>query len=290
MSAPANRNQSKVRAARQELVKVMEDIEMKSVERFSKANHWIYKNLRLIRFAKITAGVAVVGLTLAIIVSIPFGNTGASAPASNIGSGKVVSQSFESQTLSDLHPVSEEQTPNDIVIDRESPPKEEIIDFFGESVVAVLGYDVLAAKLDSAWPLTNQEIERIDAEVDLMLAAAKPATSPQLLSREVARLDDQIDMVLLNAVYQTTETNEAAQYEIKRLEQEVDAALLVASQDSSVNLQQVNHEIERLDHQIEAIREAQTQRLSETTAESTRVIEYLEQRADDLLAASRHQQ
>ena len=290
MSAPANRNQSKVRAARQELVKVMENTEMKSVERFSKANHWIYKNLRLSRFAKITASVAVVGLTLAIIVSIPFGNTGASAPASNIGSGKVVSQSFESQTLSDLHPVSEEQTPNDIVIDRESPPKEEIIGFFGESVVAVLGYDVLAAKLDSAWPLTNQEIERIDAEVDLMLAAAaaKPATSPQLLSREVARLDDQIDMVLLNAVYQTTETNEAARHEIKRLEQEVDAALLVTSQDSSVNLQQVNREIERLDHQIEAIREAQTQRLSETTAESTRVIEYLEQRADDLLAASRH--
>jgi hypothetical protein len=107
---------------------------------------------------------------------------------------------------------------------------QDVTEFFGEDVVAALGYDVLVVRLNhyqADGPLTSRDMEHLDQDVDILLEAA---------------------------ANQSSGARAAYHREIGRLKEKISSMLAEASQNPSTNMSQLNREIERLDNQIDMLR------------------------------------
>lgn len=113
---------------------------------------------------------------------------------------------------------------------------QDVTAFFGEDVVAALGYEVLTARL-------NQY--QADGE---------------LTSRDIEHLDDEIDMMLVAAASKSSAARAAYNRQVERLEEKISSLLAEASRNPSTNMLQLNREIDRLDDQINMLQLAALQK------------------------------
>jgi hypothetical protein len=254
MSAPTDKVQSYMPAFHETTEKAMEVKEMKIVTPIGHTKTWVSKMMKTKFPVKLVSGVTLGALFLGVVVGFPFGfgSTGANDPKDSAVSANVSGSSqtnpveVASPTVEDFpedawradapyyddFQAEGESSPTSYEQQRAADSIQDVTDFFGEDVVAALGYGVLAAKLDHY------------------------QADGSLKSKDLERLDQEIDVLMMAAAQKSSEARATYNREIDRLEQRITSLLSDARSNPKTNLVSLSREIDPLDDQVETLRQA----------------------------------
>jgi hypothetical protein len=240
MSAPTDKVQSNTPALHETTEKAKGVKEMKIVTRIGHTKTWVSKMMKTKFPVKLVSGVTLGALFLGVVVGFPFGfgSTGANDPKDSTISANVSGSSHTYQPVDrEVAGYRDASKPLDVgpAITGKTLSRDEVTEFFGKDVVDALGYEVLTTRLSQYYAdgqLSNREMESLDHEIGMLLAAAADKSS---------------------------EARVAYNREIDRLEQRVTALLSDARSNPSTNLASLDREIKRLDDQTDMLRLAATE-------------------------------